>query len=382
VRREAVTVTKKTVLSGAHVELGARMVDFAGFDMPVQYAGVTDEHHAVRNSCGLFDVSHMGEFFVEGPGAETLLNRATPNDVGRLKPGRAHYTSFLSDEGTFVDDLLIYRLGAEKFMVVVNASNIEKDWNWLVAAHDRYASELPGDVEMSNQSEDIALLALQGPRAPEVLATCFEASGDDSTHPSDLKYYGLRVRGRVAGRETVVISRTGYTGEDGFEIYMPASGAPEVWKSLIAHEAVSPAGLGARDTLRLECGMALYGNDIDDTTTPIEAGLRWTVKLKSSEFTGREVLARQVAEGVDKQLVGLEITGRGIARHGHELKVGGETVGRVTSGTRCPTLEKAVALGYLPPQLAEAGTEIVADVRGRAVEARVVELPFYSRKKS
>ena len=375
-------MARKMVLNEAHVELGARMVDFAGFDMPVQYAGVTDEHHAVRQSCGLFDVSHMGEFFVEGAGAETLLQRSTPNDVAKLKPGRAHYTSFLTDDGTFVDDLLIYRLGAEKFMVVVNASNIEKDWAWFAAAHDRYASELPGEVQLTNQSDEMALLALQGPRAPEVLGTVFKPSGADTTDPSDLKYYGLRVRGRVAGRETVVISRTGYTGEDGFEIYLPVDAAVDVWKALIAHEAVSPAGLGSRDTLRLECGMALYGNDIDDRSTPIEAGLRWTVKLKAGDFTGRDVLARQVEQGVEKTLVGLEISGRGIARHGHELKHDGETVGRVTSGTRCPTIEKAVALGYLPPRLAQPGTEVVVDVRGREIAAHVVDLPFYSRKKS
>jgi aminomethyltransferase len=357
------------------------MVDFAGFDMPVQYAGVTEEHHAVRRSAGLFDVSHMGEFFVEGPGAEALLQRTTPNDVAKLKPGRAHYSSLLTEQATFVDDLLVYRLGPERFMVVVNASNVAKDWAWIEAARERLAGELPGEARLEDRSEETALLALQGPRSAEVLETVFEAEGEDGRSPSELKYYGLRVGGRVGGRSTTVISRTGYTGEDGFEIYMPAAGAPAAWDALLAHEAVSPAGLGARDTLRLECGMALYGNDIDDTTTPIEAGLKWTVKLGKGEFTGREVLARQAEEGVSQTLCGLEITGRGIARHGHGVVHEGRPVGRVTSGTRCPTVDKAVALAYLPPALAEPGTELSVDVRGREVSAVVVELPFYSRKK-
>ena len=374
-------MAKKTVLNEAHRELGARMVDFAGFDMPVQYAGVTEEHHAVRSSAGLFDVSHMGEFFVEGPGAEALLQHATPNDVAKLKPGRAHYSSLLTEQATFVDDLLVYRLGPESFMVVVNASNVEKDWNWLAAARDRLAGDLPGEARMEDRSEATALLAIQGPRAVEALEACFEPEGEDGRKPSELKYYGLRVGGRVAGQPTTVISRTGYTGEDGFEIYMPVEGAVAAWQALLAHEAVSPAGLGARDTLRLECGMALYGNDIDDTTTPIEAGLKWTVKLGKGDFTGRDVLARQVEEGVSQTLTGLEITGRGIARHGHPVVRGGETVGRVTSGTRCPTVDKAVALAYLPPALAEPGTELAVDVRGREVSAVVVELPFYSRPK-
>ena len=278
----------QTPLNAAHRRLSARMVPFGGWDMPVQYAGIVEEHHAVRTDVGLFDVSHMGEFFVEGPGAEMLLQRLTPNDVSRLAPGRAHYTSFLTDRGTFVDDLLIYRRDPERFMIVANAANAAKDFAWLNAGLDRLAAELPGPVTARDASKEIALLALQGPRALEVMSRAWTGG-----NPAALKYYGFAEGGSIGGRDVLIVSRTGYTGEDGFEIYLDAGSAEAAWEDLIARGA-HPVGLGARDTLRLEAAMCLYGNDIDDTTTPIEAGLEWTVKAEKGPFTGRDVLAAQL----------------------------------------------------------------------------------------
>lgn len=361
---------RRTPLYECHREAGARMVPFAGWEMPVQYAGVIDEHRAVRTAAGLFDVSHMGEVRVRGAGAEALLQRLTPNDVAKLAPGRAHYSGLLTEQGTYVDDLLVYRLGADDFLAVVNASNAARDFEWIASR----AAE--ADAEVTDASDDYALLALQGPRALEILAPL--ARPDIAV----LRYYGF-AQGEVDG-VPALLSRTGYTGEDGFEIYLSPEGAPRVWRRLMevgAPLGLKPAGLGARDTLRLEAAMALYGHEIDETTTPFEAGLGWVVKLDKGDFLGRDALLAQRQAGPPRQLVGFEVQGRGIARQGHAVLAGGEPVGAVTSGTFSPTFEKALGLAYVPPGLAAPGTPLAVDVRGREVAAAVVETPFYRRAK-
>ncbi len=354
---------KRTPLYDCHLEAGAKMVDFAGWEMPVQYAGVIEEHRAVRTAAGLFDVSHMGEVRVRGTGAEAFLQRLTPNDVAKLVPGRAHYSGLLTERGTYVDDLLVYRLAAEDFLVVVNASNAPGDFAWM-------AERAEGDAEVTDESERWALLALQGPQALEILSPL--ASPD----VSGLKYYGF-LQGEVDGAPAI-LSRTGYTGEDGFEIYLAPEDAPRVWRRLVAAGA-APAGLGARDTLRLEAAMALYGHEIDETTTPYEAGLGWVVKLDKGEFLGREALAAQKVAGVPRKLAGFEVQGRGIARQGHAVVSDGGKVGSVTSGTWSPTFEKAIGMTYVPPEMAAPGTPLTLDVRGKPVPAAVVEIPFYRR---
>jgi aminomethyltransferase len=356
---------RRTPLYECHLEAGAKMVDFAGWEMPVQYAGVIEEHRAVRTAAGLFDVSHMGEVRVKGSGAEAFLQRLTPNDVSKLVPGRAHYSGLLTERGTYIDDLLIYRLAAEDFLVVVNASNAPRDYEWI-------ASRVEGeDAEVTNESDRYALLALQGPKALEILAPL--ASRDVSS----LKYYGF-AEGEVDGAPAL-ISRTGYTGEDGVELYVSPEDAPRLWRRLVEAGA-SPAGLGARDTLRLEAAMALYGHEIDETTTPFEAGLAWVVKLDKGDFLGRDALAAQKSQGLARKLVGFEVQGRGIARQGHGVvSEGGERVGDVTSGTWSPTFEKALGMAYVPSALAAAGTPLTLDVRGRSLPAVVVETPFYRR---
>jgi len=373
---EAGEVLRRTPLYECHRELGARMVGFAGWEMPVQYAGVIEEHRAVRGAAGLFDVSHMGEVRVRGAGAERFLQRLTPNDVAQLVPGRAHYSGLLTDLGTYVDDLLIYRLAADDFLVVVNASNAAHDLAWIREhAPDREAAA-PADLEIADQGDRFALLALQGPRALAILEPLA------SPGVSGLRYYGF-LRGEVAG-VPAILSRTGYTGEDGFELYLEPEGAPEVWRRLLAAGAphgLVPAGLGARDTLRLEAAMALYGHEIDERTTPLEAGLSWVVKLGKGDFLGRAPLLEQSEQGVRRTLVGFTVEGRGIARQGHGVLSGGEAVGEVTSGTWSPTLEKAIGMAYVPPALAAPGTPLELDVRGRKLPAAVVELPFYRRQK-
>ena len=363
---------KRTPLYLCHVEAGARLVDFAGWEMPVQYAGVIEEHRAVRTAAGLFDVSHMGEIRVEGPGAEALLQRLTPNDVAKLAPGRAHYSGLLTERGTYVDDLLVYRLAADDFLVVVNASNAPRDHAWIA---ERAGGQ--DHVQVTDESDRYALIALQGPKAVEILTPLATPGA------AALRYYGF-LEGEVAGRPAI-ISRTGYTGEDGFELYLAPEDAPEVWRRLIADGAahgLQPAGLGARDTLRLEAAMALYGHEIDETTTPFEAGLGWVVKLGKGDFAGRDALAAQRAAGVPRQLVGFEVQGRGIARQGHAvLSPQGEALGAVTSGTWSPTFEKALGMAYVPTALAAPGTPLAIDVRGKSLPAVVVELPFYRRPK-
>ena len=342
---------------------------FAGWEMPVQYAGLMEEHRAVRGAAGLFDVSHMGEFSVRGPESEAFLQRLTPNDVSKLQPGRAHYSALLTEKGTYVDDLLVYRLGEQEFLVVVNAANIDKDFQWM-------RSHAEGDLDLENVSDRYALLALQGPRAMEILEDLTE------TDLAAIRYYRFAF-GQVDGQRAL-ISRTGYTGEDGFELYLSPEAAPAVWRKLLevgADRGLQPAGLGARDTLRLEAAMALYGHEIDDTTTPWEAGLDWTVKMAKGDFIGREALAASPPERVERRLVGFEISGRGIARQGHGVVAGGEEVGRVTSGTFSPTLEKALGLAYVPTELAQPGQALTLSVRNRELEAIVVETPFYRRSK-
>jgi aminomethyltransferase len=368
--------SRRTPLYDCHVELGARMVAFAGWEMPVQYAGVIEEHRAVRSAAGLFDVSHMGEMRLRGGGAERLLQRLTPNDVARLTPGRAHYSGLLTERGTYVDDLLIYRLAAEDFMVVVNASNAVRDVAWVRERAAAWQSAGESVVEIADQSDDYALLALQGPRALAILEPLA------SPGVAALRYYGF-LQGEVAG-VPALISRTGYTGEDGFELYLAPADAPAVWRRLLAAGAphgIQPAGLGARDTLRLEAAMALYGHELDERTTPFEAGLSWVVKLDKGDFLGHDALAAQRAAGVGRTLAGFEVRGRGIARQGHAVLTAGKVVGEVTSGTWSPTLEKAIGMAYLPPGLAAPGTEIGLEVRGKALAATVVELPFYRRAK-
>ena len=360
---------KKTPLDARHRAAGARMVEFAGWEMPVQYAGVIEEHRAVRTAAGLFDVSHMGEIRVAGRGAEAFLQYATPNDVAKLACGQIHYSALLTEQGTYIDDLLVYRMTDEEFLVVVNAANVDSDF-----AH---IQSLPqSDVELTDVSEEYALLALQGPSASEILSPLTDSQLDE------IKYYRFAM-GEVIGH-SAIISRTGYTGEDGFELYVAPESAPPIWDALFeAGEkfGLAPAGLGARDTLRLEASMALYGHEIDDTTTPWEAGLQWTVKLGAGPFHGREALVAQKEAGVTRRLVGFEVLDRGIARQGHPVWIDGRAVGEVTSGTFCPTLEKAVGMAYVPVEVAEAGNELEIEVRKRRLRGRLVDLPFYRRPK-
>ena len=358
---------QRTPLYDCHLKASAKMVDFAGWEMPVIYSSVIEEHHAVRRAAGLFDVSHMGEIRVTGPGALEFLQDLTPNNVARLKPGRAHYSGLLTEDATYIDDILVYQLAEADYLLVVNASNIDKDFAWITSRPHPACT-------VENHSARYALLALQGPKAPAILAQHTEADLEG------LRYYHF-VEGRVCD-EPCIVSRTGYTGELGFELYLPPEAAPKVWEALLAsgtEEGLLPAGLGARDTLRLEAGMALYGHEIDSGTTPYEAGLGWVVKLKKGEFTGRSVLAEQKKEGPPRKLVGFEVRGRGIAREGHRVLLGGEAVGEVRSGTWSPTLEKAIGTVYLPAAQAEEGTELTIEVRKRKLEAAVVPMPFYRR---
>ncbi|MCA1580328.1 MAG: glycine cleavage system aminomethyltransferase GcvT [Acidobacteria bacterium] len=359
---------KRTPLFSLHRELGAKLIDFGGWEMPVQYSGILEEHRAVRERAGLFDVSHMGELEVRGPGAAAALQRLTPNDVSRLSDGRCHYSAFLTDQGTFVDDLLVYRRSGEDFLLVVNASNRPKDFAWA-------RSRIGGTAEVTDVSDAWALLALQGPLAGSILA---RAAGED---PTDLAYYAFRTM-KVEGFPALV-SRTGYTGEDGFELYLAPEAAEPVMRALLdlgRSEGLLPCGLGARDTLRLEAKMALYGNDIDDTVTPWEADLGWIVKMEKGDFIGRDALAEQKAAGVSRKLAGFEMVDRGIARHGYPAAAP-HGAGIVTSGTHSPTLKKPIGLALLPVADTAVGTEFETDIRGRAARARVAPTPFYKRKK-
>jgi aminomethyltransferase len=352
---------KRTPLHEEHEKAGARLVPFAGYEMPVQYEGVKAEHEAVRQRAGLFDVSHMGEVVFRGPDAERAVQRLVTRDVGRLETGQAGYAAVCYEGGGTVDDVLVYRT-PDDFLVVVNASNREKD----VAHFREHTEDL--DAEVIDESDDWALLALQGPRAVELLQPFTE------TDLSSIKYYRYEV-GEVEGAYTV-LSRTGYTGEDGFELFVRPDDAPRVWRRLIEAGA-APVGLGARDTLRLEAGMCLYGNELDPETTPLEAGIGFAVNLdKEQEFVGQEALRREKEEGLKKKLVAFKVEGRGIARHDYPVAVGGEMVGSVTSGTLSPTLGEAIGLALVAPDVED---EFEVVIRNRPVAARTVPLPFYKR---
>jgi aminomethyltransferase len=360
---------RRTPLYDRHLAAGAKMVEFAGWEMPVQYEGLMAEHRAVRQAAGLFDVSHMGEFRVTGPDAVACIQALTPNDVAKLAPGRIHYSAFLTEQGTYVDDLLVYRIGANELMIVVNAANAAGDFAWATG-HAR------GDAKIEDVSDDYALIALQGPKAVEILRPL---TGVDL---SAIRYYGF-AKGEVSGRGAIV-SRTGYTGEDGFELYVAPDDAAAIWDALLdagRPDGLVPAGLGARDTLRLEAAMALYGHELDRTVTPWQAGLDWTVKLDQGDFLGRGALVAQRASGIGRKLIGFVVEGRGIARQGHTLHQGDRQVGVVSSGTFSPTFEKALGLAYVEEPLAAPGTAVEIDVRGKRIPARLASIPFYKRSK-
>jgi aminomethyltransferase len=360
---------RKTPLNAIHRESGARMVPFGGWDMPVEYSGLIAEHMAVRTAAGLFDVSHMGRFEVEGEGALAFLQRVMANDVAKLVDGQAQYSALPMSSGCPVDDVIVYRRAANRFLVVVNAANVEKDWQWLLA-------QSPSRCGLHNLSDQFALLALQGPRAEAILQrlTALELAPIGFYHFAE---------GAVAGH-TAIVARTGYTGEDGFEVFVAPEHAGDVWRRLLeagGPDGLVPAGLGARDTLRLEAKMMLYGNDMDETTTLVEAGLGWIVSLDAAkgDFTGRAVLAEQKAKGAPRKLVGFEMVGRGIARHGYPVFVDGESCGPVTSGTFAPFLQKSIGLCYVPASRATAGTPLEVEIRGARVAVRIVPTPFYKR---
>ena len=358
---------RRTPLHAAHVAAGARLVDFAGWDMPVQYAGVIEEHLAVRQKAGLFDVSHMGEIEVRGPRALEVVQELTCNDASRLTDGRAQYSAILTPRGTPVDDILVYRLAADRFLLCVNASNDDKDFEWI-REHAR------GRAEVLHVSAEYAQIALQGPLAAEILAGVTPAA------VAGLASFAFTA-GRVAGHESL-IARTGYTGEDGFEIYCNPVAAPSVWEALMEAgkpRGLEPAGLGARDTLRLEASLALYGNDIDETTTLLEAGLDFIVRLDKGSFIGREALLAQKQNGVPRKLTGFEMLGRGIARHGYPVEVAGQSAGAVCSGTYAPFLRKNIGMVYLPIEHAQEGREFDITIRAKPVRAHAVKMPFYRR---
>ena len=359
------TALLRTPLYDVHVALGAKMVPFAGFEMPVQYpAGILAEHKAVRTGAGLFDVSHMGEFEVTGPDRNAFVNRVTCNDVGALAAGDVQYSALLTPEGTFVDDCTVYRF-EDKVMIVVNASNIEKDWNHVVSQKGG------ANVRLKNISDDVGLLALQGPKADAVLAPVTDIP------LADLGYYKFTT-GKVAGADCFV-SRTGYTGEDGFEIYCRARDTEAIWRALEGPGKAQPIGLGARDSLRLEVAYPLYGNDIDDTITPLEAGLAWIVKLdKGAPFTGSDALRAQKGHGVTRRFVGFKLLERGIPRHGYPVYYDGHQVDIVRSGTMSPSLGIPIGTTYLPAAAAKVGTRFEVDSRGTRIPAEVVSRPFYT----
>jgi aminomethyltransferase len=358
---------RHTPFHDIHAALGAKLVPFAGYEMPVQYpAGITAEHKAVRERCGLFDVSHMGEFMVRGKDAVEFTNYVTSNDVAALEVGQVQYSTILNEGGTIEDDCLVYRY-VDRVMMVVNASNREKDFEHI----SRYTARF--EVTLEDISDDVALLALQGPEAEKVLSNLTQ------TKLGDIKYYHFD-EGEVAAMPTV-ISRTGYTGEDGFELYFRPEYAASMWDALTENTGVTPVGLGARDTLRLEMGFALYGNDIDSTTTPLEANLGWLVKLKKGDFIGREALLAQKERGIERKLTGFVVRDKAFPRHGYPVFFRGAQHGLVRSGTVSPTLGIAIGTCYLPPEAAAEGTAIEVDIRGKRVPAEVVKMPFYERKK-
>jgi aminomethyltransferase len=358
---------KVTALTDKHIALGAKMVPFAGYNMPVSYAGIIEEHLCVRNKAGMFDVSHMGEFILKGQGALDLIQRVISNDASTLEKGQAQYAYLPNNDGGIVDDLLVYHLDDDNYMLVVNASNIEKDWNWIVQHNT-------GNVEMHNISEQTTLLAVQGPKAAEVLQSLTD------TDLSSIPYYRFK-RGEFAGAPNTIISATGYTGAGGFELYFRNEYAPKIWDAILeAGKTVGlqPIGLGARDTLRLEMGFCLYGNDIDDTTSPLEAGLGWVTKLKKeANFPSKQFLINQKAAGLSRKLVGFEMIERGIPRKEYAIvNEAGAAIGVVTSGTQSPSLDKAIGLGYVQTEHTAPETNIFIQIRNKNIPAKVVKFPF------
>lgn len=357
---------KRTVLYQNHVDLGAKIVDFAGFEMPVQYSGINNEHFAVREKAGLFDVSHMGEFSIKGEQALNLIQKVTSNDASKLSDGGIQYSTLLNKNGGIVDDLLIYKIKDNDYLLVVNASNIEKDWNWIVANNTEGA-------ELKNLSEELSLLALQGPEALTILKKL------TATDLDSLPYYHFMF-GTVDGIENVLISNTGYTGAGGFELYIPNQYAVKLWDDLLAagkEQGILPCGLASRDTLRLEKGFSLYGNELNDETTPIEAGLGWVTKLDKGDFLGKEILSEQKANGVSKKLAGFEMIDRGIPRHEYKVfNAEGAEIGVVTSGTMSPMKKTGIGIAYVKPEYSKTGTEIFIEVRDKKLKAQVVKMPF------
>ncbi len=357
--------TKRTSLFENHLALGAKMVEFAGYDMPVRYTSLTEEHMAVRTSVGVFDVSHMGEFLIEGVGALNLLQSISSNDVSKLVDGQAQYSCMPNAEGGIIDDLIIYRMNALTYLVVVNASNIQKDWDWL-KKHNTF------DAQMTDLSNQMSLIAVQGPKAGQLLQSLTDIP------LSDIKYYHF-VKGTIANIPNTIISATGYTGSGGFELYVDNNRAPELWESIFSQTSdiqVLPAGLGARDTLRLEKGFCLYGNDIDDTTSPIEAGLSWITKF-NHDFVNHEALRLQKEQGVNRKLVGFKMLEKGIPRHGYDItNEKGEIIGHVTSGTISPLLDVGIGLGYVQTAHAKINDAIFIQIRKNSLPAVVTKLPF------
>ncbi|EID75356.1 glycine cleavage system aminomethyltransferase GcvT [Imtechella halotolerans] len=360
---------KNTALTEVHIALGAKMVPFAGFNMPVQYEGVNAEHETVRNGVGVFDVSHMGEFLIEGPKALELIQKVATNDASTLTIGRAQYSCMPNENGGIVDDLIIYRMKEEQYLLVVNASNIDKDWEWI----SKYNSSI--GATMRNISDEYSLLAIQGPKAIEAMQTL------SSVDLSAIKYYHFEVAD-FAGIDNVIISATGYTGSGGFEIYCKNSEVEQVWNKVFeagASYGIKPIGLAARDTLRLEMGFCLYGNDIDDTTSPLEAGLGWITKF-NKDFVNSEALKQQKEAGVTRKLIGFEMLERAIPRHGYDIvDAQGNVIGIVTSGTMSPSMGIGVGLGYVPTAFTAEGSEIYIQIRKNAVPAKVVKPPFYKK---
>jgi aminomethyltransferase len=359
---------KNTALSHIHESLGAKMVPFAGYNMPVQYEGVNAEHETVRNGVGVFDVSHMGEFLLTGENALALIQKVTSNDASVLEIGRAQYSCLPNNEGGIVDDLIVYRMKEDQYLLVVNASNIDKDWNWISSHNDL-------GVDMRNLSDDYSLLAIQGPKAVEAMQSL------TSVDLASIKYYHFEV-GPFAGIDNVIISATGYTGSGGFEIYCKNSEVEQVWHKVFEAGAafgIKPIGLAARDTLRLEMGFCLYGNDINDTTSPIEAGLGWITKF-TKDFTNSENLKKQKEAGVARKLIGFELIDRGIPRHDYEIvDANGNNIGIVTSGTMAPSLGKGIGMGYVATEFAGVDSDIYIQIRNNKVKAKVVKMPFYKK---
>ncbi|WP_165024809.1 glycine cleavage system aminomethyltransferase GcvT [Dysgonomonas sp. ZJ279] len=360
---------KKTPFTDIHIALGAKMHEFAGYNMPIEYSGIIDEHMTVCNGVGVFDVSHMGEIWVKGPRALAFLQRVTSNDVAILPIGKAQYSCFINKEGGIIDDIIIYHYEPEKYMLVVNASNIEKDWNWCVENNEEFA-------DLENASDKIGQLAIQGPKALETLQKLTKI--DLTTIP----YYSFTIGSmKGSGLENVIISNTGYTGAGGFEIYFYPEYGIDIWNAIFeagAEFGIKPIGLGARDTLRLEMGYCLYGNDLDDTTTPLEAGLGWITKfIEDKNFIGRSVLEKQKVDGVTRKLCGFQLEERGIPRHGYDIvNAANEKIGVVTSGTMAPTTKAGIGLGYVKPGYAKLGSVIYIKIRDKKLQAQVVKPPF------